>query len=294
MELKQLKYFIEIADQEHMTEAALSLDIAQSALSRQMSMLEAELGVKLFRRAGRNIKLTDEGALFLKEASDILEAVEKSKEKLSDEMDKHRETMNIRMVKTDMTGKVMQSLTQFTKQEALAHFTIDSVDEENITQELEEGNTDIALSPVKVAGQGMKSVLLFEQNYRYVFRESSTVSLPRNARMNEITGYPLATINPLLNIKEMFSSEDITNFDDLTIIQHLLMSHDYVAIVSPEEARLLKYNYPGFVDYSLGHLNVSQPVYLSMKENNKKTFVGKWFNNLRQEFGFGEGGIGLW
>ncbi|MEJ7443124.1 LysR family transcriptional regulator, partial [Staphylococcus warneri] len=58
MEIKQLKYFLEVAKREHLSDAALELDIAQSAISRQIQQLEDELQVKLFKRQGRNIRLT--------------------------------------------------------------------------------------------------------------------------------------------------------------------------------------------------------------------------------------------
>ena len=64
MEIKQLKYFIEVAKREHLSEAALELNIAQSAISRQISQLEDELNVSLFRREGRNIYLTKAGQRF--------------------------------------------------------------------------------------------------------------------------------------------------------------------------------------------------------------------------------------
>ncbi|MFC4354620.1 LysR family transcriptional regulator [Chryseomicrobium palamuruense] len=65
MELRQLIYFKEVAKREHISDAALSLHVAQSAISRQISNLEQELGVQLFDRIGRNIKLTSIGKDFL-------------------------------------------------------------------------------------------------------------------------------------------------------------------------------------------------------------------------------------
>lgn len=284
MEFKQLNYFVEIANQEHMTEAALTLNIAQSALSRQISMLEDELGVKLFKRQGRNIKLTEDGHLFLKEAVEILEAVERSKMVLSDEADKDKRTLNISLTPTDMTGKVMQSLTHVVNTEDVEAFSIVDIPDVNLTSAVYEGVIDIALSPVKMPGSEMRSMLLFEQNYRYVFRENSAVNLPKNARMSEIVEYPLASFNPILNMKDKFQNAEINNFNDLTIIQHLLMSHGYVAIVTPDQAKLLKHYYPALIDYSLNHLNITQPLYLSMKADSKKTFTRRWFNQLRQSF----------
>lgn len=50
MELRQIKYFIEVARREHVTEASEALHVAQSAVSRQIANLEIELGVDLFIR----------------------------------------------------------------------------------------------------------------------------------------------------------------------------------------------------------------------------------------------------
>ena len=65
MELRQLRYFVEVAEREHVSEAAAHLHIAQSAISRQIARLEDELGVLLFEKAGRNIQLTPIGKIFL-------------------------------------------------------------------------------------------------------------------------------------------------------------------------------------------------------------------------------------
>lgn len=72
MELAQLRYFCDVAQTEHMTKSARRLNVVQPALSRSMHGLEGELGVKLFEKSGRNIKLTQEGARFYERASAAL------------------------------------------------------------------------------------------------------------------------------------------------------------------------------------------------------------------------------
>lgn len=80
MEIRVLRYFLEIAREGSMTAAAGVLHVSQSALSRQMKELEEELGKKLFRRGSRSVSLTDEGILLRRRAEDILDMVDKTAE----------------------------------------------------------------------------------------------------------------------------------------------------------------------------------------------------------------------
>lgn len=64
MDTQQMKYFLDVAATEHMTKSAKRLNVAQPALSRSISRLEHELGVALFVREGRGLRLTEEGRLF--------------------------------------------------------------------------------------------------------------------------------------------------------------------------------------------------------------------------------------
>lgn len=67
MELRRLRYFLRIASEGSLGRASQSLGIAQPALSRQMQLLESELGTQLFQRVAKGMRLTDEGE-YLREA----------------------------------------------------------------------------------------------------------------------------------------------------------------------------------------------------------------------------------
>ncbi|KRM65847.1 LysR family transcriptional regulator [Ligilactobacillus agilis] len=79
MEIRVLKHFVEMANQQNMTKAAKKLHLTQPTLSKQLKDLESELGQKLFNRSNHSINLTPEGKILYKRALDILEIVQKTK-----------------------------------------------------------------------------------------------------------------------------------------------------------------------------------------------------------------------
>src|ERR1700756_4684631 len=75
MELRHLRYFVAVGEEQHYGRAAQRLRMAQPALSRQIQDLEGEIGFKLFERLPRGVKLNAAGTLFLEEARRILQQV---------------------------------------------------------------------------------------------------------------------------------------------------------------------------------------------------------------------------
>ena len=76
VELLQLKYFLAVAESEHMTNTAKQLHIAQPALTQSIHRLEQELGVSLFERAGRGIRLSPAGAYVRDRVKPAMETLE--------------------------------------------------------------------------------------------------------------------------------------------------------------------------------------------------------------------------
>ncbi len=95
LELRQLRYFVEVAEREHISEAAEHLHVAQSAVSRQIANLEDELGTPLFERIGRNVKLTPIGKLFLEHCITALKAIDFAAKQVEEYLDPAKGTIKI-------------------------------------------------------------------------------------------------------------------------------------------------------------------------------------------------------
>ena len=76
MELRHLRYFIGVAEEENVSRAALKLHVSQPALSRQIRDLEEELGFLLLERSAKSVRLTEAGRAFLTEARAVLQRTE--------------------------------------------------------------------------------------------------------------------------------------------------------------------------------------------------------------------------
>jgi len=78
MELRHFRYLVAVAEEQSFLKAGRRLRVAQSALSRQIQDLEREVGVKLFRRVPRGVRLTAAGEVFLREARSTLGNAERA------------------------------------------------------------------------------------------------------------------------------------------------------------------------------------------------------------------------
>lgn len=100
MTLEQLRIFVAVAERQHVTRAAQTLNLAQSAASAAIAALEARYGIKLFDRVGRGIALTEAGRLFLDEARAVLARVEAAELALAELGGLERGTLSVHASQT--------------------------------------------------------------------------------------------------------------------------------------------------------------------------------------------------
>lgn len=95
MELLQLRYFIALAEHQHMTKTSQTIHVSQPSLSNSLSRIEHELGAKLFDREGRNIVLNENGKIALTHAKAIFREIDNMKAEITDNTAAQRQTIVI-------------------------------------------------------------------------------------------------------------------------------------------------------------------------------------------------------
>lgn len=178
MELRVLKYFLAIAREQGITRAADVLHITQPTLSRQIAELEEELGVQLFDRSGRRIRLTDEGILFRRRAMEILDLVERTREEVSEQDERIEGTVSIGCGVLRAFQDLAEIIGRFRETHPLVHFQIHTGNADDVQQRIDQGLLDIALFIEPVAAEPYNYV-------RFPGKELYGVMLPADSLLAE-------------------------------------------------------------------------------------------------------------
>lgn len=145
MEIRVLRYFLEIARAGNMTRAAETLHVSQPTLSKQIKDLEQELGKKLFIRKSTSLSLTDEGMLLRKRAEDILDMVDKTTDEFKALDEITGGEVHIGCAESYQIKYLAQAIHSFKKKYPLFRYHLTSGNTEQVTERLDRGLIDFAV-----------------------------------------------------------------------------------------------------------------------------------------------------
>lgn len=166
MELRQLRYFIEVAEREHISEAAVHLHVAQSAVSRQIANLEDELGVQLFERIGRNVKLTPIGKIFLEHSVSAIQAIDFAKKQIDEYLDPEKGTIKIGFP-TSLAGHLLPTvISAFKKEHPNVAFHLRQGSYSYLIDAVKQRELNLAfLGPLPPKESSLNNTILFTENF---------------------------------------------------------------------------------------------------------------------------------
>jgi DNA-binding transcriptional LysR family regulator len=199
MELRQLRYFVAVAEELHFSKAAQRLYVSQPALSQQIALLENEIGVELFIRASRQhlrkVELSEAGQHFLLAAQKILQLSQQAIEQAR-EIGLHQQVLHVGVYKTALRERIVELLQVLNRdfpnvEVKLVEFpTPQSVQEAVLAEKIDLGLTLLPLHyaelNAKVINKGSLRVILSQQHPRALEASLSLASL-RDERWVEIT-----------------------------------------------------------------------------------------------------------
>ncbi|MEK4426784.1 LysR family transcriptional regulator [Solibacillus sp. FSL K6-1523] len=165
MELRQLRYFVEVAEREHISEAAEHLRVAQSAISRQIANLEEELGAPLFERVGRNVKLTPIGKTFLEHTIVALKAIDFAAKQVEEYLDPAKGTIKVGFP-TSLASYVLPTIiSAFKKEYPNVSFHLRQGSYKYLIEAVKNRELNLALlGPLPKKDEALNTTVLFSEN----------------------------------------------------------------------------------------------------------------------------------
>lgn len=137
MDIKQLRYFLTIAEEGQITRAAKRLHMAQPPLSQQLKLLEQELGVQLVERMGRTLRLTEAGLNLRVRAEQIIGLVESTVSEIAEHHKGIRGTISIGTVASTGVTLLPERIRTFHQSYPMVYFQLWEGDTHRITELLE-------------------------------------------------------------------------------------------------------------------------------------------------------------
>ncbi|NBH15492.1 LysR family transcriptional regulator [Lachnospiraceae bacterium] len=152
MEIRVLRYFLTVVREGGINRAAEILHITQPTLSRQLSQLEEEVGVKLFHRGARKITLTNEGILLRRRAEEILSLVDKTEKELIEQEDFVDGKIVIGCGELAAVQMLPDLFETFSKKYPLVTYDIYTANADLVKEQMEKGLIDIGilLEPIDI------------------------------------------------------------------------------------------------------------------------------------------------
>ena len=145
MEIRVLRYFLMVAKEESITKAANRLHLTQPTLSRQLSQMEEEVGVKLLERGARKITLTPEGILLRRRAEEILQLVDKTEQELLEQEMQVQGKITVGCGEAASMEVLAELIRAFREKYPLVQFDMFTATADLVKERMDQGWIDIGL-----------------------------------------------------------------------------------------------------------------------------------------------------
>jgi DNA-binding transcriptional LysR family regulator len=192
MEIRQLRYFVAVAEELHFGRAATRCHIAQPPLSQQVRRLEEELGVKLLERTSRRVALTPEGAVFLREVRDTLDRLGQAVDRVQSMARGEEGTLRVGFIGPSALSRLPRAIRRFRENNPLVRLDFSARSTTEQLSLLLADRLDVAV--VRVFGhdtQGLRQMLFLREPYVLALPEDHTLAAQERIHIAQLKGVPM-------------------------------------------------------------------------------------------------------
>ncbi|UXU50307.1 cidABC operon transcriptional activator CidR [Staphylococcus arlettae] len=252
MDIKQMSYFVEVVNEGGMTNASKSLYIAQPTISKAVKDIEKELGMPLFDRSKRELKLTDAGQVFYQKCKEILALYNNLPVEINSLLGLETGHISIGLSAVMNMNKFIQILGEFHKLYPNITYNLVENGGKMIESQLANDEIDIGITTLPVDGTIFNSIPLYQEDLKLVLNKEHHLAHRKTVEMKELANedYILFNEDFYLNdkIREAaknagFIPKTISKISQWNFIENLLNAHLGVSILPDNIVRMLDSNF---------------------------------------------------
>ena len=244
MEIRQLRYFLDIAQTEHLTDSARNLFVTQSTLSHGLRQLEDELGMQLFERAGRGLRLSQAGQVFRQYAERALREVEAGRSMLADISGLNTGTLTVGANPTFLSTLVVPTVAAFAQRYPRIAIDVRELQATPIEEQLRSGLLDMGISFYPYDRPDIDAEALFDERMQLVVGLQHPLAGRKRMALADVAAWPLALLQRSFYTRRLMDQQlrsagvDAKPVIEIGSVQALmdLVKHGPWACIVPERA----------------------------------------------------------
>lgn len=218
MEIRVLRYFLTVVREESITKASKVLHITQPTLSRQLSQMEDEVGVKLFNRGTKKITLTNEGILLRRRAEEILHLVDKTEKELVEQEEQIEGKITIGCGEIASVQLLPDIFKSFHDKYPRVTFDIFTATADVVKEQMDKGLIDIGLllEPIDIEKYDFVR-LQMKEKWVVVMRPDDPMAHKDSITAKDLSGLPLI-LPRRLKVQSELASWFGNHFENLNVL----------------------------------------------------------------------------
>lgn len=300
MELRHLRYFVAVVEEQSFTKAANKLCIAQPPLSRQIQNLEEELGLQLLERGSRPVKTTAEGQFFYQYAVKLLSNIDQMVS-MTQRIASVEKTIRMGFVGSLLFGLLPRIVHLY--RQAHPHLRIELFEMGTIaqTEALKEGRIDAGFGRLKISDPAIKRTLLRNERLMVAVQSDHPLTRMKDTGVHlkdlmdeKILLYPsTAKPNFSTHVISIFSDhglepKEINEVREVQLALGLVAAGEGISLVpeSTQSIQLYNLSYVPLLDP-----DAISPIYIAVRNMEESTYIYSLYETIRQIYaneGFSE------